>query len=205
MVELPCSVRHWSARKGVVSNTTHRLSLIGVTVAAVLALPIEAAAQAPANRDATAVADYQKRIAAYVELHDKVAASLPPLKGTDDSLEIAAREIALGNAIRVARAKARRGDIFESEIARVFRRVLKADFRSRSRAERFVMMDEIPNFRPRVNQTYPSIWPLATFPASLLEVMPALPEVLEYRLLSESLILRDVKANIVVDFMLDVY
>ena len=67
------------------------------------------------------------------------------------------------------------------------------------------MLDEIPNFRPRVNQPYPSFWPLATFPASLLEVMPALPEVLEYRLLSESLILRDVKANIVVDFMLDVY
>jgi hypothetical protein len=67
------------------------------------------------------------------------------------------------------------------------------------------MMDEIPNFRPRVNQTYPSTWPRATFPASLLEVMPALPEVLEYRLLSESLILHDVKANIVVDFMLDVY
>jgi hypothetical protein len=181
------------------------LSPIAVAIAAVLALGVQGVAQTPANRDATAIADYQKRVAAYVELHNKVADSLPPLKGTDDSVEIATREMALADAIRAARAKARRGDIFASEVARVLRRVLKADFRSRSRAERFVMMDEIPNFRPRVNQTYPSIWPLATFPASLLEVMPALPEVLEYRLLSESLILRDVKANIVVDFMLDVY
>ena len=36
-------------------------------------------------------------------------------------------------------------------------------------------------------------------------LMPMLPEILEYRLLSESLILRDVTANIVVDFILDVY
>jgi hypothetical protein len=85
------------------------------------------------------------------------------------------------------------------------RRLIKRDFRTRSTAERKLMMDEIPNFRPRVNQVYPSVWPLATFPATLLKVMPALPEVLEYRLLSEALILRDVKANIVVDFILDVY
>ena len=67
------------------------------------------------------------------------------------------------------------------------------------------MMEDIPRFRPIVNQTYPSEWPLATFPAGLLEVMPPLPEILEYRLLSESLILRDVPANIVVDFILNVY
>ena len=180
------------------------LRLFGVA-AAVLAFAVEGASQAPANREAAAIADYQKRVAAYVELHNKVADTLPPLEGTVAPSDIAAREVALGTAIRTARAGARRGDIFASEAARVFRRVIKSDFRSRSRADRFVMLDDIPNFRPRVNQPYPSFWPLATFPASLLQVMPALPEALEYRLLSESLILRDVTANIVVDFMLDVY
>jgi hypothetical protein len=177
---------------------------MGLAFAAVLALAVEGIAQAP-NRDATAIADYQRRVAAYVELHNKVADTLPPLEGTVDPADIAAREIALGNAIRAARPRAGRGDVFTSDVARVFRRVIKSDFRRRSRADRFLMMDEIPNFRPRVNQPYPSFWPLATFPASLLEVMPALPEVLEYRLLSESLILRDVTANIVVDYMRDVY
>ena len=56
-----------------------------------------------------------------------------------------------------------------------------------------------------INQAYPSASPLATFPATLLEVMPKLPDILEYRLLSEGLILRDVKANIIVDFIPDVY
>lgn len=178
---------------------------MGVAVAAVFALGAAGAAQAPANRDAAAIADYQKRVAAYVELRSKVADTLPPLEGTVAAGDIAAREVALGAAIRAARARARRGDIFASEAARVFRRVIKSDFRRRSRADRFLMMDDIPNFRPRVNQPYPSFWPLATFPASLLQVVPALPDVLEYRLLSESLILRDVTANIVVDYMRDVY
>jgi hypothetical protein len=35
--------------------------------------------------------------------------------------------------------------------------------------------------------------------------MPALPDGLEYRLLSDALILRDVRANLIVDFMLDVF
>jgi hypothetical protein len=91
------------------------------------------------------------------------------------------------------------------EIAEEFRRLIKKDFRSRSPRERKIFLDEIPNFRPTINQRYPSEWPLATFPATLLDVMPKLPEILEYRLLSEALILRDVKANIVVDFILDVY
>jgi hypothetical protein len=178
---------------------------MAVAVAAVFALAVEGAAQAPANREAAAVADYQNRVAAYVELRNKVADTLPPLEGTVAPGDIAAREVALGAAIRTARARARRGDVFTSEVARVFRRVIKGDFRRRSRADRFAMMDDIPNFRPRVNQPYPGFWPLATFPASLLQVMPALPDVLEYRLLSESLILRDVTANIVVDYMRDVY
>jgi hypothetical protein len=67
------------------------------------------------------------------------------------------------------------------------------------------MRDEIPAFRPRVNQVYPTTLPLATFPATLLAVMPPLPDILEYRLLSEALILRDVPANVVVDFIVDVY
>ena len=67
------------------------------------------------------------------------------------------------------------------------------------------MRDEIPHFHPKINQTYPSEWPLATFPATLLAKLPELPDGLEYRLLSEALILRDDNANIIVDFILDVF
>jgi hypothetical protein len=68
-----------------------------------------------------------------------------------------------------------------------------------------MVRDDIPHFRPTVNQTYSSAWPLATFPATLLAELPKLPDGLEYRLLSDALILRDVEANIIVDFILDVF
>ena len=91
------------------------------------------------------------------------------------------------------------------EVARVFRRIIKDDFRHRPLRAQKVILDEIPHFHPKVNQTYPSDWPLATFPATLLAALPALPDGLEYRLLRDALMIRDAKANIVVDFMLDVF
>jgi hypothetical protein len=61
--------------------------------------------------------------------------------------------------------------------------------------------DELPNFVPEVNQLYPTTYPLATFPPSLLPLLPRLPEQLEYRVVQQYLILRDVEANVIVDFM----
>jgi hypothetical protein len=153
----------------------------------------------------TAIADFSQRVTAYLASTTKLTEGVPPLKRTDDPAEIASREVALGEAIRAGRAGAKPGDIFTPDIARLFRRVIKNDFRQRPLGGRKVMLDEIPHFHPRVNQTYPSAWPLATFPATLLAAMPALPEGLEYRLLSEALILRDVRANIIVDFTLDIF
>lgn len=155
--------------------------------------------------DPRATAEFNNRIAAYADVHKKADGQVPSLKRTDDPKEISFREIALGDAIRALRADARPGDIMFGEIAEEFRRLIKKDYGGRSREERKIFLDEVPQFHPTINQRYPSEWPLATFPATLLEVMPKLPEILEYRLLSEELILRDVKANIVVDFILDVY
>jgi len=138
-------------------------------------------------------------------VHKKADGQVPSLKLTDDPKQISSREVALGDAIRALRASARPGDIMTRAIAEDFRGLIKKDYRSRTREERKIFLEEVPHFRPKINQTYPSEWPLATFPATLLEVMPKLPDILEYRLLSESLILRDVKGNIVVDFILDVY
>jgi hypothetical protein len=162
--------------------------------------------QTPAMPAEPAVTDeFNRAVAAYVDVHKKADGQVPSLKRTDDPKEISARETALGDAIRALRASARPGDIMTPSIAEEFRRLIKKDFRNRSPEERKLFLDEIPAFRPTMNQAYPSKWPLATFPATLLEVMPKLPDILEYRLLRDALILRDVKGNIVVDMILDVY
>jgi len=161
--------------------------------------------QGTPQTESAATAEFNKRVAAYVDVHKKADGQVPSLKKTDDPAEISSREIALGDAIRALRAGARPGDIMTPDIAEEFRRLIKKDYRGRSREEQKIFLDEIPPFRPTVNQRYPSEWPLATFPATLLDVMPKLPDRLEYRLLREALILRDVKANIVADFIFDVY
>jgi hypothetical protein len=169
--------------------------------------PVETPApvEKPTLPDTPAVAEFNKAVAAYLEVHKKADDQVPSLKKTDDPVEINGRETALGDAIRTLRASARFGDIMRPEIAMQFRQLIKKEFRSRSKVEQKLFLDEIPTFHPKVNQAYPSSQPLATFPATLLDVMPALPNILEYRLLSDALILRDVKANIVVDLISDVY
>ncbi len=180
-------------------------SLGGVALVAGLAWAGLAVAQPRVNEQAAAVAEFQHRVEAYVELAKTATAGLPPLKRTDDPTEIASREVAMGDAIRAARTAAKPGDIFTKDAAKGFRKIIKRDFRQRTKEGQQVMRDDIPHFRPKVNMAYPSAWPLATFPPTLLVAMPPLPAGLEYRLLSDALILRDVKANIIVDFMLDVF
>jgi hypothetical protein len=175
-------------------------------IAAIASVAWEAAgvAQPRVNPQAQAIADFNQRVTAYFDLTKKLREGVPALRRTDDPAEIASRELDFGNAIRAGRAGARPGDIFTSESARVFRRIIKHDFRQRRREGQKVVLDEIPHFHPKINQTYPSEWALATFPPTLLVELPPLPEGLEYRLLSEALVLRDVRANIIVDFVLDV-
>lgn len=52
-----------------------------------------------------------------------------------------------------------------------------------------------------MNQLFPTTYPLATFDALLLPILPKLPEQVEYRRMSHYLMLRDVEANLIVDFM----
>jgi hypothetical protein len=182
-----------------------KFGLIGAVSVVGLLLAVDSAAQAPAKTETPATAEFNKRVTAYVDVHKKADGQAPSLKSTDDPAEISSRESALGDAIRTLRTDAQPGDILTKDIAAQVRQLIKKDYRSRTREERKIFLDEVPHFRPKVNQRYPSTWPLATFPATLLDVLPKLPDILEYRMLSEALILRDVKANIVVDFILDVY
>ena len=53
----------------------------------------------------------------------------------------------------------------------------------------------------KVNATYPPDTPLPTTPPQVLMNLPKLPEQLEYRIVGKNLIIRDVEANIIVDFV----
>jgi hypothetical protein len=157
------------------------------------------------NAQGAAALEFKKRIDAYLKIHNEAESKVPNLKRTDDPKEIADREKALGEAIMTLRAGARPGEIFAVEYQPYFIKIVQDDFKGRSAADRKALINELPkNIKVDINTIYPTTLPLETFPPALLRKLPDLPPELEYRIVARSLILRDVKANLIVDILRDV-
>jgi hypothetical protein len=157
------------------------------------------------NAQGAATLEFRKRIDAYVKLHNQAEGKVPDLRRTDDPKEISDREKALGQAIMTLRAGAQPGEIFAPEYEPYFVKIVQEDFKLRSAADRKALMNELPaKVKVDINTVYPTTLPLATFPPALLAKLPDLPPELEYRIVGRSLILRDVKANLIVDILRDV-
>lgn len=197
----------WSARTDWCSNPGHlmRFTLLLLMVASLASSTTIAQGQAPAaNPTAVALADFTKRLDEYVALHNRLAAKVGELDETKSPAEIAAREKNLGEAIRMARMNAKQGDLFTPEVAAIIKKLIQQERKHRSlrvREQRKDAQEEVPAFKPQVNQVYPTTYPLATFPPTLLKVLPPLPKEVEYRLVAGHLILRDTEANVIVDFI----
>lgn len=159
----------------------------------------------PINAQGAATLEFKKRVDAYIKIHNDAEGKVPDLKRTDDPKEISDREKALGLAIMTLRAGAQPGDIFAPEYQPYFIKIVQDDFKGRSAADRKAIVSELPKVvKVDVNTVYPTTLPLETFPPALLRKLPDLPPELEYRIVARSLILRDVKANLIVDVLRDV-
>lgn len=149
-------------------------------------------------------ADFAKRVDEYAALHKQVADSVGVLDETKSQSEIATRAGLLAKGILAARAQAKPGDIFTTKVAARLTTLIRDEYRLRPPRvldSREDAQEELPNFEPHVNQIYPTTYPLATFPATLLPLLPPLPEIVEYRIVTQYLILRDVEANVIIDLM----
>lgn len=148
--------------------------------------------------------DFAKRVDNYVKIRKPLTDSIGELDPTKSQAEITARSVGLANAIIAARAQAKPGDIFTPEVATILATLIKQEYSRRSepvQETREDQQDELPDFVPQVNQLYPTTYPLATFPATLLPLLPPLPDELEYRIVQHYLVLRDIEANVIIDFM----
>ncbi len=191
------------------SPTKWRGSLIRTGIAGLLAAAALGCGKEPYEErtDPTAApfADFGKRIDAYVTLRDSLAAKMGPLDVTKSQAEIAARATTLATLITGARDSAKQGDIFTPEFATIIATLIKTEYTRRTDSvveQRDDAQEELPNFVPAVNMLYPTTYPLATFPATLLPLLPPLPtDKVEYRIVTHYLILRDVEANLIIDVM----
>jgi hypothetical protein len=159
-----------------------------------------------------AIKDFNERVEDYLKLHKRAASTLPDLTGKEDPVTVAAYRVALARAIRARRGAAHRGDIFDAKVVPTIVARVRAELQGpEARPARKVIREGNPQFDPegyvpvpiRINADYPLKAPVSTVPPSVLMVLPPLPaEVLEYRFVGRDLILRDVEANLIVDYIL---
>jgi hypothetical protein len=165
------------------------------------------ARQAPPQRvnpNAKAIAGFQEEINEYVELHRILEKTLTPVPrdATPEMIDKFQRD--LGRLVQQARKNARAGDVFESDARPVLRKLLAGLFNGPDGKKlRMAVAEENPGESVKlvVNGRYPDTIPLSSMPPQVLQTLPQLPAELEYRFIESTLILLDVHAHIIVDYM----
>src|SRR5882762_7920155 len=153
-------------------------------------------AQKP-HQDPAIVGHFNTRMRTYVALRSELEKGLPILTVTENRAETMRTDRALVQRIRVARAKARQGDIFTPAIGVEFRKALLREMNAHTWK---VIMDDNPgDFEAQINGAYPEGKPLSTVPPNMLAVLPRLPEDIEYRFVGRHLILLDTRAMVILD------
>lgn len=160
------------------------------------------------------IKQFNKRIHEYLDIQKKADSSLPPEakagKKEPDPAVIVKHQLELAKAIRAARAYAVRGDIFIPSVRPVFKALIGQELKGPDGATaRSMILGEGNPKNPesrakvdlKVNAAYPAKAPLSTVPPSVLRVLPPLPDGLEYRFVGRHLILRDAKADLIVDIL----
>jgi hypothetical protein len=155
----------------------------------------------------TALRTFHTRVREYAELHRCLeSTTVPPFVITSKPYLLFASRAALATAIRSARADARQGDIFSPPVAAMVRSTIDQTLREHGIDMLGILAEEETLGRPfevRVNAEYPLDRPLSFMPPTLLEALPALPPELQYRFVGLDLILLDVDARLIVDFVPD--
>ena len=162
-----------------------------------------AAQQRVVTTEAKELQQFQARIDEYMVLHTRLEKEAPPVKSADDPEAIRASQKGLAAKIRAERRNPVQGAIFTPETRTIFRRRLRALLQGPKGAElERAIKDDAPSPMPlRVSAEYPEGWPLSSVPPTVLAALPKLPEDLSYRFVGNALILLDVHANLILDFI----
>jgi len=156
--------------------------------------------------DAAALATMNDRLREYIDLHRDVEGTLPKLPDEATPEQIDRNQRELERKMREARALAQPGDLFTAEARPVIVRLLAQVFAGpEGKSLKAAVMDENPtdlaSYKLVVNARYPDTVPVTTVPLDVLQALPKLSEDLEYRFIGDALILLDVHAHIIADYI----
>jgi hypothetical protein len=169
----------------------------------IVAMVGAASAQDPPGADPQVKKEFDHRVSDYLKIHKAAIGDVHKLKPTNSPAEIKHYEHQLAEHIRDGRRNARRSDILTTETCAELKRLvgitmqgpeatqIRASLGSGSQAQ-------VPELR--VGQTYPAGVPLQSTPPSLLKNLPQLPQEVEYRVVGRDLVLRDIDANMIIDY-----
>jgi len=173
-----------------------------------LLLTLAMAIPSAAGREAEPTREFESRVKAYLELRKQAVDQAPKLKDEATPEEIAAHKQAEAAAIRAARPQARQGDLFTPAVSAYLKRIIRSEMSGKAgRPARQSARQGNPeaesgmNVPLRVNAPYPGAAPLSSVPPTLLMRMPELPRQLDFRFVGRDLILHDVQAGLIVDFL----
>jgi hypothetical protein len=158
----------------------------------------------PPDLKAPGFQEFSDRVQKYVQLHKSVEATVPKLKSTNEPELIAAHQKILARKIKAARARARRGDIFTLAAKEAFLKAISSEFQGPQAPHAKATIKQgapLNKVHFHVNEIYPESIPYTSVPPTMLQNLPKLPEEVAYRAVSSDLVLLDVKANLVVDYL----
>jgi len=157
------------------------------------------------ERDVAALQQWTVNLEGYVALRDQALCEVRRRPATSEPGEFLEAQQALARAILARRPDARIGDLFTFEVRRALRKAIARALTESQTAIADVMAAitaEIVAGAPpvRVNEPFP--WQLgAAMPPRVLAALPRLPQGLQYRFVGRDLILIDLDANLVIDFL----
>jgi hypothetical protein len=155
--------------------------------------------------------EFETQIQKYLALQKKAVGAVPSIpKENTDAAVIAKHEKQVADAIRAARPNAKQGEIFTPGVRRSITMAIKQTLEGKegAAAKATILGEGNPKgegspepVNLAVNSTYPISAPFSTVPPSVLMALPPLPKELEFRFVGRNLILRDTKANMIVDVL----
>ena len=149
------------------------------------------------------VLEFERRVAAYMRLHEETEAGVPSLRTGSTGQEIGDAVEAMANGMRAARADAKTGEIITAEIADFFRTNISIALLRKGIAAgnlAVAINDERPctTIVLAVNERFVFF---AMTPPLILSVLPTLPGELQYRFVGSSLVLVDTHSTLIVDIL----
>ena len=193
-------------------NTPNRRLPFTITIALLLVATLSAAPthetrQTRVNPDAATIADFMKRVDAYVALHKKVDGMLqePSRDGRPEA--VVEHQRAFAKLMQKERQSAQAGDIITKPMRDIVRRLLAGVFRGPDgRNIKRAILDENPgNLVLRVNDAYPDNAPFSSVPLAVLQGLPVLPDPLAYRFAGSRMILLDPHGRLIIDIVEKVF